>query len=645
MSRFEADVHNVRRWSLMKTFTTQSFVAVLTLAALLAACNNTDLAAEQAGASVDKRLAGEAGMTASADSETVRLNVWLNERFEEQLQFSPMRLTTLGRKDLYDQIDDISEQAARDQAAWGMNTIEQMKAQFDRNSLSTAGKESFDLWVFQAEKAAKDLEFMRQDYLFGELGGWEDWFPRFLISYHRVDDEADMRAYIDRIGGVSRAMDQVVELATAKAADGIRPPRFAYATAMQRAQNVITGRPFDDSPDSPLLADAKNKIEALATAELIDEDTASGLLAEVTTALTKQLQPAYSSFVDWLESDMPNADEQARGVWALPNGKAFYDHQLATYTTLPMTADDVHQLGMSEVQRILAEMDDIRADVGFEGDLKEFFEFIRTDSQFYYPNTDAGREAYLADTRAFLAEIEQKLPEYFGTLPKAKLEVKRVESFREVDGGAQHYSRGTPDGSRPGVYYVHMSDMSAYSKTDMETTAYHEGSPGHHMQISIAQELTGVPTFRTQAGFSVYSEGWGLYSEKLSKEMGQFKDPYRDFGRLTAEMWRAIRLVVDTGLHAKGWTQEQAEQFFFDHSAIPESAVISEVRRYITTPGQATSYKVGMLKIEELRRHAETILGDQFDIRGFHDVVLGGGALPMPLLETRVNNWIADQQG
>ncbi len=629
----------------MMTLKTQTLVALLTLAAMLTACENTDSSAEQAGASADAQGTGKATMTASLDAETLRLNAWLDDRYEEQLQFSPMNLTMLGRKDLYDKIDDISEQAARDQAAWGISTVEQMKAQFDRDSLSTAGKESFDLWVFQAEKAVKDLEFMRQGYLFGELGGWEDWFPTFLINFHKVDDETDMRAYIARIGGVSGAMDQVNKMAKSKAADGVRPPRFAFETAIARAEKVIDGRPFGEGPDSPLLADAKAKIDALVAAKLIDDDTASGLLAEATTALTEQLHPAYNNFIDWLKSDRPNADEEARGVWALPNGEDFYNHQLATYTTLPMTADDVHQLGMSEVQRILAEMDDIRADVAFEGDLKEFFEFIRTNPEFYYPNTDAGREGYLTDTRSFLAEIEEKLPVYFGTLPKAKLEVKRVESFREVDGGAQHYSRGTRDGSRPGVYYVHMSDMSSYSKTDMETTAYHEGSPGHHMQVSIAQELDDVPLFRTQAGFSVYSEGWGLYSEKLAKEMGQFKDPYRDFGRLTAEMWRAIRLVVDTGLHAKGWTQEQAEQFFFDNSAIPEGAVRSEVRRYLTTPGQATSYKVGMLKIEELRRHAETMLGDKFDIRGFHDVVLGGGALPMPLLESRVNNWIADQQG
>lgn len=605
--------------------------AVLTVASVLTACQNPDSGAQQAGTA------------ASPDAETARLNTWLDERFEEQLQFSPMTLTMLGRKDRYDAIDDISEQAAREQAAWGISTVEQMKAEFDRDALTTVGRESFDLWAFQAEKAVKDLEFIRHGYLFGELGGYEDWFASFLIRYHKVDDEADMRAYIARIGGLSRAMNQVVEMAKARATDGVRPPRFAYEVARARAVNVITGQPFGDGPDSPLLADAKAKIDALSAAGLIDDDNASELLVEVTTALNEQFHPAYSRFVEWLDSDMPNADEQARGVSALPNGKAFYDHQLATYTTLPMTADDVHDLGMSEVRRILAEMDAIRASVGFEGELKEFFEFIRTDPQFYYANTDEGREGYLADTRAFLAEIEEKLPMYFGTLPKAKLEVKRVEPFREVDGGAQHYASGTPDGSRPGVYYVHMSDMSAYSITDMETTAYHEGSPGHHMQISIAQELTDVPMFRTQAGFSVYSEGWALYSEKLAKEMGQFRDPYKDFGRLTAEMWRAIRLVVDTGLHAKGWTQEQAEQFFFDNSAIPDGAVRSEVRRYLTIPGQATSYKVGMLKIEELRARAEATLGDRFDIRSFHDVVLGGGALPMPLLEARVNNWIADQ--
>ncbi len=628
----------------MFTHTIRWLLSAMIVLVVLTACQKEDTTAELSATSTAEPVASES-VAVAIETETGRLNAWLDERYEEELQFSPMQLTILGRKDFYDQIDEFSEQAVRDQVTWRVKTVEQMKEQFDYSALSAVGKESFDLWVFQAEEAVANLEFMRQRYVFGELGGPEAWLPTFLINFHKVENEEEMRGYITRIAGVSRAMDQILGQVKLKASDGMRPPRFAFETAINRAGKVITGLPFSGDTDSPILKDAKGKIGALVTAGTINEDTAKTLLAEVNQALQEQFQPAYAAYIDWLKVDMVNADAQARGVSALPNGEAYYNRQLATFTTLPMTADDVHQLGMSEVKRIKIEMAAIKDEVGFDGDLETFFEFIRTDQQFYYSNTDEGREGYLEDTREFLAEIDQKLPDFFGTLPKAKLVVKRVEEFREVDGGAQHYMSATPDGSRPGVYYVHMSDMSAYSKTDMETTAYHEGSPGHHMQVSIAQELTDVPTFRTQAGFSVYSEGWALYSEKLAKEMGQFKDPYRDFGRLTAEMWRAIRLVVDTGLHAKGWTQEQAEQFFFDNSAIPEGAVRSEVRRYLTTPGQATSYKIGMLKILELRSRAEETLGDQFDIRDFHDVLLGGGALPMPLLEARVDNWISEQQG
>lgn len=615
--------------------------AMLVLVALTA-CQKDDSPAEQAATPGAAPAANDA--TATVESETERLNAWLDERFEEELQLSPMQMTMLGRKDKYDQIDDFSEQTQRDQVAWRVQTATQMKDQFDYNALSNAGKESYDLWEFQTDEAVANLDFMRQRYLFSELGGPEAWLPTFLINFHKVASEEDMQAYINRIAGLSRAMDQVLEQGKLKAADGMRPPQFAFATAIERAQKVITGQPFNSENDSPIFSDAKSKINALVAAGTINEETATTLLADVSQSLTGQFQPAYANYIEFLKAETGNADVQARGVSALPNGEAFYNRQLATYTTLPMTADEVHQLGMSEVERIKAEMLTIKNEVGFDGSLVEFFEFARDDPQFYYSNTDEGREAYLSDTREFLSEIGEKLPDYFGTLPQARLEVKRVEDFREVDGGAQHYMSGTPDGSRPGVYYVHMSDMSAYSKIDMETTAYHEGTPGHHMQISIAQELTGVPTFRTQARFSVYSEGWALYAEKLSREMGQFKDPYRDFGRLTGEMWRAIRLVVDTGLHSKGWTQQQAEQFFFDNSAIPESAVRSEVRRYLTMPGQAVSYKIGMLKILQLRERAEKALGEQFDVRDFHDVVLGGGALPMPLLEARVDNWISEQQ-
>ena len=617
------------------------------IASAIAGCQQSEEPKQQdpqanAGAvqAVDQ-VSGEQ-VTQDEAAETQRLSEWFDARYEEQLQFSPMQLSYLGRKELYDQIDDMSEAANERELAWKAKTVEELKSKFDYDKLTTAGKESYDLWVFQYEQAKANKPFWRHGYFASELYGPESSLPTFLINQHKVDTVEDMQAYIARIGGVSRALGQVLERAQVSAKEGIRPPQFAYDLAIKRATNVTTGQPFGGDEDAPLLADAKGKIDALKEAGKIDDKQAAELLAQVEATLKNDFKPAYDSYIAWLKDDRTNADEDPRGVSNLPNGEAFYNNRLANYTTLPLSADEVHQIGLDEVARILKEMEAIKEQVGFKGNLQEFFTFIRTDDKFYYPNTDEGRKEYLDEVQGYLDAIEKKLPEYFGILPKAGLVVKRVEPFREVPGGAQHYQSGTPDGSRPGVYYVHMSDMSALSTADMETVTYHEGSPGHHMQISIAQELEGIPQFRTQAHFTPYIEGWALYSEKLSKEMGQFQDPYKDFGRLTAEMWRAIRLVVDTGMHAKGWSQDQAVEYFLENSAIPEGAVRSEVRRYLTYPGQATSYKIGMNKILELRESAKQQLGDKFDIRGFHDTVLGGGALPLPMLEARVNRWIED---
>ena len=340
--------------------------------------------------------------------------------------------------------------------------------------------------------------------------------------------------------------------------------------------------------------------------------------------------------------------ERAAGVHALPNGAAFYAERLASQTTTTLTPDQIHEIGLAEVSRLRAEMEAIKNEVGFKGDLPAFFAELRDNKdnpRYYYPNTDEGRQAYIKDATAAIDKIKAVLPKYFGILPKADLVVRRVEPFREQAGAAQHYFPSTPDGSRPGVYYAHLLDMKAMPKHELEVIAYHEGLPGHHMQIAIAQELTTVPTFRRQAGFTAYSEGWGLYSEWLAREMpGTYQDPYSRFGRLGSEIWRAIRLVVDTGMHAKGWSEEQAVQYFLANSATTEAQARSEIRRYLVIPGQATSYKIGMLKIQELRRKAEGALGPRFDIRGFHDAVLGGGALPLQVLEKRVDRWIADRQ-
>jgi len=582
----------------------------------------------------------EANLTQA--SETERLNAWFEEQFEQQLAFSPIQQTVLGRKTAYDQIDQFSDQAAARQLAWQMASVEELHTNFNYDVLTPDAKISYDLWVYTAERAEQAAKFRDQTYVLHQHNGLQSFFPTFLINTHRVNEPADMEAYIVRIGGIATALDQLLVRAKANAAKGTRPPRFSYEGVISQSRNIISGAPFEeDKPPSALYADMLGKIEALEAAGEIDAERAGALRKASATALTEMLAPAYANIIAWYQSDIENADANAKGASTLPNGEAYYNHRLWVNTTTDLTADEIHDIGLSEVARIRAEMEEIKTKVGFSGTLGEFFTFVRDDDQFYFSNDDEGAQNYIDAAAAHIEALESKLPDFFGILPKADLEVRRVEAFRERPGAAQHYRAGTPDGSRPGIYYAHLSDMRSMSIPSLEVIAYHEGLPGHHMQVSIAQELEGVPTFRTQARFTAYSEGWGLYSELLAKEMGAYEDPYSDFGRLTTEIWRAIRLVVDTGLHAKGWSEEDARQYFYDNSPIPEGAVKSEVRRYLVNPGQATAYKIGMLKIIELRKKAEAALGDRFDIRGFHDTVLGGGAVPLHIMEQRIDQWVA----
>jgi uncharacterized protein (DUF885 family) len=580
---------------------------------------------------------------AATVDESARLNEWFEARFEEQLDFSPIQKTMLGRKDDYDKIDDASEAAQDAQLAWQRATVAELQDNFDYALLTPEAKTSYDLWLYQLQQAEAALPFRRRGYLFTQMGGAHTGLPQILINFHRVDNEADMSAYIARISEVARAIRQTLERAQLAANEGVRPPRFSYDAVLQQSRALLSGAPFVGDGDAPLWADATAKIDALLMAGEIGEVTAQALRAAASSALTERFKPAYDALIAWFEADLPNADETTTGVWKLPQGEAFYKERLAAMTTTDLSADEIHELGLSEVARIHAEMEAIKTQVGFEGSLQEFFVFMREDPQFYFPNTDAGRAGYLEAAREYLGFIERRLPDYFGLLPKAALVVKRVEAFREEPGAAQHYFPGTPDGSRPGIYYAHLIDMGAMPKPQMEVIAYHEGLPGHHMQISIAQELQGVPTFRTQSGFTAYIEGWGLYAEVLAKEMGAYRDPYSDFGRLSSELWRAIRLVVDTGLHAKGWNESRAVEYFTANSPISAGQIRSEVQRYIILPGQATAYKIGMLKFLELREQARTALGGNFDIAGFHDAVLGGGALPLSILQRRVEDWVAAQ--
>lgn len=578
-------------------------------------------------------------------AETARLNTWFEEKFEEEVAFSPLRQSFLGRKTNYDKMDDVSQEASDQQMAWRKVTVEAMKTNFDYNKLTADAKISWDIWEYQYQTALAADKFRTNGYIFEQMGAVHTQFPRIMIAVHKVDDVSDMEAYISRLSETGRVINQLIVLSKTNAETGVRPPRFSFVSVIATAQKIITGAPFDGGKDSAIWADAQSKIDALLSKGEIDTTKADSLKAAARTALMDDWKPAYENLISWQEEDIKNTPEQGTGVGALPNGEAYYNERLANNTTTDLTSDQIHKIGLDEVARLRAEMIKVKEQVGFEGDLQAFFTELRDnkdDPRYYYPNTDEGRQAYIVDSTAALDRIKKELPNYFGILPKADLEVKRVEAFREQDGAPQHYNSGTPDGSRPGVYYAHLSDMKAMPKRELEVIAYHEGLPGHHMQISIAQELTGVPTFRTQAGFNAYSEGWALYTEWLATEFnGTYEDPYSEFGRLGSEIWRAIRLVVDTGLHAKGWSEEDAIAYFKQNSAITEGQARAEVRRYMTWPGQATGYKIGMLKIQELRRGAEKDLGDKFDIRDFHDTVLSGGAMPLSVLERRVDQWVA----
>ncbi|MGQ8366344.1 DUF885 domain-containing protein [Glaciecola sp. 1036] len=617
-----------------------TLVALATCAALFGCQPASNTSEAESTTSVTQ----QAPSASEIAEETKRLNAWFEEKYEEGVLNSPIQLTFLGRTERQDEIDDFSEQGSLRNIERSRKNLAELKEKFDYDKLTADAKLSYDIWVYLAESAEKSYEFRNNAYVFDQMQAIHSFFPQLLIAFHRVSEPQDMQNYIARISASAVAIDQLIKGSKDVAKLGVRPPYFAFESVIDESQKIISGQPFTDEGESSLWSDAKSKIESLVAAEKLTDEEAEQMLQQVKDALVNELQPAYERLIAWQQEDMVNATELAQGASALPNGDAYYNMMLEQNTTTTLTADEIHDIGLAEVKRLRSEMEKVKQEFGFEGTLQEFFVFLREtkdDERLYYPNTDAGRQGYIDDATAAIDKIKAVLPEYFGILPKADMVVKRVEPFREQDGAAQHYFPSTPDGSRPGVYYAHLSDMTAMPKRELEVIAYHEGLPGHHMQIAIAQELGDVPTFRTQAGFNAYAEGWGLYSEWLAKEMpGTYQDPLSEFGRLGSEIWRAIRLVLDTGLHSKGWTEDQAVEYFMANSAITEEQARSEVRRYLVLVGQATGYKVGMLKIQELRRLAESELKDKFDIREFHDVILGGGAMPLSLLERRVVDYI-----
>ena len=568
---------------------------------------------------------------------------WLDNEYTQSLDFSPLAKTRLGIKEDYGELDDVSEAALDKRLNWRKDSVTRMQANFDRNQLSADDQLSWDLWVYLLEVSEANRGYRRHRYIFGRYGP-QSGLANHLINYQKVDSAADMRAYISRLNQSARYLGQYLDRTKLAAKEGIRAPYFDYDRTLSEIDRVLTGVPFTTNSDdgqSALWKDITGKIQSLVDNALVEADEAQALTDEARTSLISVFKPALEEVAAWHIADRKNLSEEATGAWALPDGLGYYQQRLTVMTTLPLTADEVHELGLKEVARIQDEMRGIQAQVNFKGSFNEFLRFMREDDQFYLPNTDAGRAEYLRLADEYLAAMYKKLPDYFGILPKASLQVKRVEAFRESAGGAAHYARGTKDGSRPGTFYAHLIDMRAMTVNRLENLSYHEGVPGHHMQLSIQQEQDNLPLFRANGRYTAYSEGWGLYSEWLGKEMGGYQDPYTDFGRLSGEIWRAVRLVVDTGIHTKRWTEAQAVEYALANSSRPELSVRSEIRRYFHNPAQATAYKIGMLEIQALRARAETTLGDDFDIRAFHDLILGSGPLPMKKLGEQVDRWLA----
>ena len=587
--------------------------------------------------------AGPAFTQEAITAESVRLNAWFEQKFDEAVARDPMRQTYLGIKDRYSEWTDPSEAFKRAELEFQRADVAEMKATFDFDKLDDQTKLSWRLAEYELERAEAEWPYRDHDYTFNQMFGVQSGIPAFLINQHKVTSASDAEAYIARLEGVPAYLGQHVANARASAEKGIQPPLFVYDYVLSDARGVITGYPFEGEGDSPLMEDFRGKVAALASNSTITEEEAGRLASRAAEAIKASVGPAYEAAIAELvrQQAAAMADD---GAWKLPDGEAYYNNRLAQNTTTSLTADEIHQIGLDEVARIHGEMQAIMTQVGFEGSLQDFFEFMRTDPRFYKPETPEGKAEYLADAEAAIEKMKGDLPKLFNTFPKADMEVKAVEPFREKSAGKAFYSRPAPDGSRPGIYYANLYSMADMPTYQLEALAFHEGIPGHHMQIAIAQELDSIPSFRKFGGYTAYSEGWGLYSELVPKEMGYYSDPYSDFGRLAMEIWRAARLVVDTGIHSKKWTREQAIQYLMDNTPNPQGDCEKAIERYIVMPGQATAYKIGMLKIVELRERARAQLGDQFDIREFHDVVLRDGAVPLAVLEETVDAWLAGKK-
>ena len=583
--------------------------------------------------------AAPAPAPAAAQSEDARLTQFLDAAFDAQVATNPQQLTSLGSRELYDRLNDYTDAYRERQLALQERQLAEMRRQFDPARLSPAGRLSFRLFEKEVADDRAAFRWRWHGFPVSNNGSPMGNIPVFLINNHRVESIADAEAYVARLREVERVMNEIGANMRRQTEAGIVPPAFNFQPVREDGRRILTGAPFTDGPDGALFADFKAKVNRLQVAQA-EKDR---LIAAAREALTGPFRRGYESMLATVDAIEPRARGND-GAWSLPDGAAYYAFRLEQSTTTDMSAEQIHQVGLDQVRRIHGEMERIKAQVGFTGTLQQFFAHINEGQEFKYPNTDEGRQAYLADARAFIAQVMEAAPRYFRRLPRAPLEVRAVEAFRQETAAVAFYNRPSPDGSRPGIFYVNLADMNQVLKPQVEAIAYHEGAPGHHFQNALSQELEGVPKFRRFGGYTAYGEGWGLYAEGLGKEMGFYREPMSEFGMLSTQLWRAIRLVVDTGIHHHRWTRERAIDYFMANGLLSRRDATKEVERYFNNPGQATAYMVGRLKILELRDRARQQLGDRFDLRDFHAVVLENGAVPLDVLEELVDAWIASRR-
>ena len=489
------------------------------------------------------------------------------------------------------------------------------------------------------ELQVKQDEFRYHNYPLNQLFGVQNNFPTFMDTFHQVGTVEDGEHYISRLSQVPRMFGQVMEGLRVREEKGILPPTFVVEKILIE-MNAFVGQPAEENI---LYASFKRKVDE---AEEIAETDRERLLAGVKAEIMESVFPAYQVFIDYFTELLPKTTNDA-GVWKLPNGEQFYNLMLKQFNTTDLTADEIHRIGLSEVARIQGQIRIILEAQGYDPSMSftEMINAMAEDERFYYPDTGEGREQILSDYQVILDEVNAGLDDAFRIRPEAGVEVLRIPEFKEKTAPGAYYNAPSLDGERPGRFYANLYDIKATPTYSMRTLAYHEGVPGHHFQIAIQMELEGLPMFRNLLGFSAYAEGWALYAEQLAWELGFQDDPFNNIGRLQAELFRGVRLVVDTGIHAKRWTREEAIQYMLDNTGWAESDVISEIERYIVLPGQATAYKVGMMEILRLREQAKEELGDKFDLRDFHDAVLKNGQMPLSLLREIVEEYIAETKG